>query len=84
MIKISNSLLLKSTIQLIQGLQDADESQFKKDFNLQIHLHKTFYWSNRFLDLLPKYFLNHTILDLRKEKWGFLNRNSPVLLNLID
>ena len=50
------------------GYNMTGESRFKKDFNLQIRLYKTFFWSNRFLDLLHKSFLNQTILDLRKEK----------------
>ena len=40
-------------------------SRFKKDLNLQIHLHKAFFWYNRFLNLVHKSFLNQTTLDLR-------------------
>ena len=43
-------------------------SRFKKDLNLQIHIHKAFFGDNRFLDSVHKYFLNQTTLDLRKEK----------------
>ena len=40
---------------------------------MQIHLHKTFFSDERFLDSYHKSFLNQTTLDLRKEKWTFLN-----------
>ena len=53
-------------------------SRFKKDLNLQIHLHKAFFSDNRFLDSYHKSFLNQTTLDLRKEKWSFLNREFTV------
>ena len=49
-------------------------SQFKKHLNLQIHLHKTFFVDDQFLESVHKSFLNQTTLDLRKEKWVFLNR----------
>ena len=52
-----------------------------KDLKLQIHLHKAFFSDDRFLDSLHKSFLNQTTLDLRKEKWTFLNREFTVLLN---
>ena len=48
-------------------------SRFKKDLNFQIHLHQAFFLDDRFLDSLHKSFLNQTTLDLRKEKWSFLN-----------
>ena len=51
-----------------------------RDLKLQIHLHKTFFSDDRFLDSLHKSFLNQTILNLRKEKWTFLNREFTVLL----
>ena len=54
-------------------------SRFKKDLKLQIHLHKAFFSDDRFLDSLHKSFLNQTTLDLRKEKWTFLNREFTVL-----
>ena len=54
---------------------------FKKDLKLQIHLHnKAFFSDDRFLDSLHKSFLYQTTLDLRKEKWTFLNREFTVLL----
>ena len=53
-------------------------SRFKKDLNLQIHLHKTFFLDDQFLESVHKSFLNQTTLDLRKEKWGFLNRELTV------
>ena len=53
-------------------------SRFKKDLNLQIHLHKAFFSDDRFLDSYHKSFLNQTTLDLRKEKWSFLNREFTV------
>ena len=55
-------------------------SRFKKDLNLQIHLHKAFFSDDRFLDSYHKSFLNQTTLDLRKEKWSFLNREFTVLI----
>ena len=62
---------------------DTVNSQFKKDFKLQIHLHKAFFLDDRFLNsLLHKSFLNQTTLDLRKEKWSFLNREFTVLATL--
>ena len=47
---------------------------------MQIHLHKAFFSDNWFLDSLHKSFLNQTTLDLRKEKWTFLNREFTVPL----
>ena len=58
-------------------------SRFKKDLNLQIHLHKTFFSDDQFLESVHKSFLNQTTLDLRKEKWGLLNRELTVLKNRI-
>ena len=55
-------------------------SRFKKGLNLQIHLHKAFFSDDRFLDSLHKSFLNQTTLNLRKEKWTFLNGEFTVLL----
>ena len=55
-------------------------SRFKKDLKLQIHLHKAFFSDDRFLDSLHKSFLNQTTLDLRKEKWTFLNWDFTVLI----
>ena len=46
---------------------------------MQIHLHKAFFSDDRFLDSLHKSFLNQTTLDLRKEKWTFLNRRFTVV-----
>ena len=48
-------------------------SQFKKDLKLQIHP------DDQFLDSRNKSLLNQTILDSRKEKWTFLNREFTVL-----
>ena len=53
-------------------------SRFKKDLKLQIHLHKAFFSDDQFLDSLHKSFLNQTTLDLRKEKWTFLNQEFTV------
>ena len=53
-------------------------SRFKKDRNLQIHLHKDFFSDDRILDSYQKSFLNQTALDLRKEKWSFLNQEFTV------
>ena len=53
-------------------------SRFKKDLKLQIHLHKSFFSDDRFLDSLHKSFLNQTTLDGKMEKWTFLNREFTV------
>ena len=55
-------------------------SWFKKDLNLQIHLHKAFFLADRFFDSVHKSFLNQTTLDLRKENWSFLNQDLPVVI----
>ena len=49
---------------------------------MQIPLHKALFLDDRFLDSLHKSFLNQTILDLRKKKWTFLNREFTVLIFL--
>ena len=54
-------------------LHSTVNSRFKKDLNLQIHLHKAFFLDDRFLDSLHKSFLNQTTLDFGKEKGTFLN-----------
>ena len=57
-------------------------SRFKKDLNLQIHLHMALFSDDRFLDSVHKSFLNQTsetTLELRKEHWSFLNRDFPVM-----
>jgi hypothetical protein len=53
-------------------------SLFKKDLKFQIHLHMAFFSDDRFLGSLHKSLLNQTTLDLRKEKWTFLNREFTV------
>ena len=63
---------------------DTVNSRFKKDPELQIHLHKAFFSDNRFLDSYHKSFLNQTTLDLRKEKWSFLNREFTVLKECLN
>ena len=50
-------------------------SRFKKVANSPT---KAFFTDDRFLDSLHKSFLNQTTLDLRKEKWTFLNREFTV------
>ena len=40
-------------------------SRFKKDLKLQIHLHKTFFSDDQFLDSLHKSFLNQTTYVLK-------------------
>ena len=50
---------------------------------MQIHLHKTFFSDDQFLESVHKSFLNQTTLDLRKEKWGFLNRELTVLVKIL-
>ena len=60
-------------------------SRFKKDLNLQIHLHMALFSDDRFLDSVHKSFLNQTsetTLELRKEHWSFLNRDFPVMYYL--
>ena len=69
----------KSLILLAKKNQNTVNFRFKKDLNLQIHLHKAFFSDNQFLDSYHKSFLNQTTLDLRKEKWIFLNREFTVL-----
>jgi len=58
--------------------QNTVNSRFKKDLNFQIHLHKAFFSDDQFLDSYHKSFLNQTTLDLRKEKWTFLNQEFTV------
>ena len=36
-----------------------------------------------FLDSVYKFFLNQTTLNLRKEKWGFLNRELTVVAKVL-
>jgi hypothetical protein len=47
-------------------------SRFKKDLKLQIHLHKTFFSDDRFIDSLHKYFLNQINSRFKKGKMDFL------------
>ena len=54
-------------------------SRLKKDLNLQIHLQKTFFSDDQFLESVHKSFLCQTTLDLRKENWSFLNRELTVI-----
>ena len=49
---------------------------------MHIHLLKAFFPDDQFLDSLHKSFLNQTTLDLRKEKWTFLNQEFTVPLNV--
>ena len=52
-------------------------SRCKKDLKLQIHLHKTFFLDDWFLDSLHKSFLNQIIIDVRKEQdQRYFNPNS--------
>ena len=64
---------------ICQKLVYTVNSRFKKDLNLQIHLHKTFVLADQFLDSVHKYFFNQTTVNLRLEKWSFSNGNLPVL-----
>ena len=50
---------------------------------MQILLHKAHFSDDRFLDSLHKSFLNPTTLDLRREKWTFLNREFTVLKRIL-
>ena len=76
-----NFLLYVLTVSLLLKIFTSTvNSRFKKDLKLKIHLHKAFFSDDRFLDSLHKSFLNQTTLDLRKEKWTFLNREFTVLL----
>ena len=55
--------------------------QFKKDLNVTSPTYiRHFYSDNWFLDSLHKFFLNQTSLDLRKQKWTFLNREFAVFV----
>ena len=45
---------------------------------LQIHLYKAYFSDDRSVESLHKSFLNQTTLDLREEKWAFLNREFAV------
>ena len=47
-------------------------------------VHKACFSDDWFLDSLHKSFLNQITLDLRKEKWTFLNREFTVLRLLSD
>ena len=64
----------KSSNLMLSFFVNAANTLFKKDLSLQSHLHKTFCSDDRFFDSLHKSFLNLTTLNLRKEKWPFLNR----------
>ena len=66
--------------EIVQKKISTVNSRFKKDLKLQIHLHKAFFSDKWLLDSLHKSFLNHTTLDIRKEKWGFLNRELTVIV----
>ena len=67
------------TIPISNKHENTVNSRFKKDLKLQIHVHTAFFLDDRYLDSLHKSFLNPTTLDLRKEKWTFLNREFTVL-----
>ena len=69
---------LKNIIFLTFLNKSTVNSRFKKDLKLQIHLHKAFFSDDRFLDLLHKSFFKKTTLNLRKEKWPFLNQEFTV------
>ena len=71
----------EKTKTIIFPIFDTVNSRFKKDLNLQIHPHKTFFSDDQFLESVHKSFLNQTTLDLRKKTWGFLNRQLTVLNN---
>jgi hypothetical protein len=60
-------------------MNDTVNSRFKKDLNMQIYLQKAFFSDDQFLNVVHKSFLNQTNLDLRKEKWSFLNQDFTVL-----
>jgi hypothetical protein len=66
-------------IEMMIVVKSTVNSRLKKDLKLQIHLHKTFFSDDRFLDSLHKSFLNQTTIDLRKEKWTVLNREFTLL-----
>ena len=68
------SMVGENLILLANKNQNTVNSQFKKDLNLQIHLHKAFFVDDRFLDSYHKSFSNQTTLNFRMEKWSFLNR----------
>jgi hypothetical protein len=66
------------------SISNTVNSRFKKDLKLQIQLHKAFFSDDWILDSLHKSFLNQTTLDLRKEKWTFLNREFTVLISIMS
>ena len=59
-------------------------SQFKKDLNLQTHLHKTLFSDDQFLESVHKSFFNQTTLNLGKEKGGYLNRELTYYLPITN
>ena len=68
--KCQRQLVLISTV----------KSQFKKDLNLETHLHKTFFFGLSVLDSVHNFFWNQIWFDVGKKKWGFLNQDLPELL----
>ena len=72
------NVIYKSDVHAEKLLDNTVNSRFKKDLKLRIHQHKAFFLDDRFLDSLHKSFLNQTTLDLRKEKWTFLNQEFTV------
>ena len=48
---------------------------------IKSHISKNFF-SAKQSDSVLKLFLNQTTLDLREKKWGFLNRDFPVIARL--
>ena len=62
------SIVGENSILLANKNQNTVNSQFKKDLNLQIHLHKALFSDNQFLDSVHKSFSNQTTLNLRKKK----------------
>ena len=67
---------------LLSASFSAVKTRFDIDFNLKIHLKKTFLLPLLFLDLSNKPFLDQILLDLRNEKWGFLRNLISVILPL--
>ena len=63
-VRLLHPVLLIDTTEYVRICSTVN-SQFKKDINLQIHLHKAFFLANQFLDsvTLPKIHTSHQYLE---------------------
>ena len=71
----SYTALLRPTRLLISEKSATYTIKWSYTIIWQVRVHKAFFLDNRILDSVHKSFLNQTTLDLRKEKWSFLNRD---------